>query len=285
MKHTLAAILLLAMGAPVAGQWLSHRDPAIPRTRAGKPDLSAPVPRASNGKPDLSGVWQVEPTPSDEMRQLFGDVNALSVPGDDVLTFSKYFLYVLADFKPEESPLRSEAAERFRRRNENRGTESPTANCLPPGIPGADLGPNPHKIVQTPGLIVVMYEGFGIHRQIYLDGRRLPADPNPLWLGYSVGRWDGDTLQVDTVGFNDKSWLDAFGHTHSEALHVVERFRRRNLGYMDVQLTVDDPKTYTKPFTIRFTDRLVPDSDIGEYFCSENERDRVHIAAGRPPSR
>jgi hypothetical protein len=265
----------------LAGQWLNYRDPGIPRTRDGKPNLSAPAPRASNGKPDLSGVWQVEPTPADEMKRMFGDVNALSVPGDDVLTFSKYFLNLLADFKPEESPLRPEAAERFRWLAANRGRESPTANCLPPGLPQADAGPNPHKIIQTPALIVIIYEAFSSHRQIYLDGRTVPTDREPLWLGYSVGRWDGDTLAVDTVGFNDKSWLDAFGHPHSEDLHVVERFRRRDFGHMDVQLTIDDPRMYARPFTVKLTDLLVPDSDIGEYFCSENERDRAHIAAGK----
>jgi hypothetical protein len=277
MTKTIAAILLVAASTPLAGQWLVHRDPGIPRTRDGKPNLSAPAPRAPNGRPDLSGVWQAEPTPADEMRRIFGDVNSLSVPGDDPLTWSKYFLNLLADFKPEESPLRPEAAEKFRRLTANRGRESPTANCLPPGLPEADLGPLPHKIVQTPGLIVIMYEAFNGHRQIYLDRRKSPADPEPLWLGYSVGRWDKETLTVDSGGFNDKSWLDAFGHPHSEDLHIVERFRRRDFGHMDVQLTIEDPRMYTRPFTIKFTDLLVPDSDIGENFCAENEKDRAHI--------
>jgi hypothetical protein len=211
------------------------------------------------------------------MKRTFGAINALSVPGDDALTFSKYFLNLLADFTAEQSPLRPEAADRFQQLMANRGAESPTVNCLPPGITQADLGPNPHKIVQAPGVIVIMYEVFGGHRQIYVDGRRPPADPQPLWLGYSVGRWDGDTLAVDTVGFNDKSRLDAYGHPHSEDLHIVERFRRRDFGHMDVQLTIEDPRTYTRPFTIRFTDLLVPDSDVGEYYCSENEKDRAHI--------
>jgi hypothetical protein len=219
----------------------------------------------------------VEATPSDEAKRLFGDITALSVPGDDPLTFSKYFANLLADFKPEESPLRPEAAERFRRLTANRGRESPTANCLPPGLPEADLGPIPYKVVQTPAVIVVMYESFNAHRQIYLDGRTPPADPQPLWLGYSTGKWDGDSLVVNTVGFNDKSWLDAYGHPHSEDLHVVERFRRRDFGHLDLQLTVEDPKTFTRPFTINFTDLLVPDSDIGENFCSENEKDRAHM--------
>jgi hypothetical protein len=280
MTNTIAAVLLVAaVSTPVAAQWLTYRDPGIPRTRDGKPNLSAPAPRTANGRPDLSGVWQVEPTASEEMKQLFGDINALSVPGDDILTFSKYFLSILVDFKPEESPLRPDAAERFRELMAKRGTESPTANCLPPGITQADVGPNPYKIVQAPGAIVIMYELFGGHRQVYMDARKVPANPQPLWLGYSVGRWDGDTLAVETGGFNDKSRLDAFGHPHSEDLRTVERFHRRDFGHMDVQLTIEDPRTFTRPFTIKFTDRLVPDSDVGEYYCAENERDRAHIGA------
>jgi hypothetical protein len=275
--NTIASILLLAASTPLVGQWLNYRDSSIPRTRDGKPNLSAAAPRASNRKPDLSGIWQTEATPADEMRRIFGDVNALSVPGDDPLTFSKYFLSVLADFKPEESPLRPEAAGQFQRLTANRGKESPTINCLPPGLSQADLGPFPYKIIQTPGLIVILYESFSGHRQIYLDGRKPPPDPEPLWLGYSAGKWDGDTLAVDTVGFNTKSWLDAFGHPHSEDLHVIERFRRRDFGHMDVQLTIEDLKAYSRPFTVKFTDLLVPDSDVGENFCAENEKDRTHI--------
>jgi hypothetical protein len=143
----------------------------------------------------------------------------------------------------------------------------------------ADVAPAPHKIVQTSELIVIMYELFGGHRQVYLDGRKLPVDPQPLWLGYSVGHWEGQTLVVDTTGFNDKSWLDGFGHPHSEDLRVTERFTRRDFGRMDVQVTIDDPKTFTKPFGIAFTERLVADSDVGEYFCVENERDKRHLAA------
>jgi hypothetical protein len=123
----------------------------------------------------------------------------------------------------------------------------------------------------------MMYEGFGGHRQIYLDGRSLPSDLQPLWLGYSVGHWDGETLVVDSGGFNDKSRLDAFGHPHSEALHVVERFRRRDFGHIDVDLTVEDPRQYLTPFTVKFVDRLIPDSDVGEYYCGENEKDKAHI--------
>jgi hypothetical protein len=277
MMSKIATILAVAINLPAAGQWLNYRDPALPRMRDGKPNLLAPAPRASDGKPDFSGVWQVEPTPTAEMTRLLGDVRVFRVLGDDVLTFSKYFLSILADFKPEDSPLRPEEAERFRRLMQDRGRESPAASCLPPGLPSDDAGPLPFKIVQTSKLIVIMYESFGGHRQIYLDGRKPPDDPQPLWLGYSTGSWDGDTLAVDSVGFNDKSWLDAFGHPHSEDLHIVERFRRGDFGHLDVDLTIDDLKIYTRPFTIKFTELLVPDSDVGEYFCAENEKDRAHI--------
>ena len=211
------------------------------------------------------------------MKRLFGGVNALSVPGDDVLTFSKYFLNVLADFPSDQTPLRPQTAELFRRLMADRGTLSPTVNGLPPGLTQADLAPSPHKIVQGPNLIVIMYEAFGGHRQVYLDGRSLPADPQPLWLGYSVGHWDDKTLVIETAGFNDKSRLDAFGHPHSDVLHVTERFRRRDFGHMDVAITVEDKMMYTRPFTVQFADRLIPDTDVGEYYCAENEKDRKHI--------
>jgi hypothetical protein len=126
-------------------------------------------------------------------------------------------------------------------------------------------------------LIVIMLELDSAHRQIYTDGRRRPADPEPLWLGYSVGRWERDTLVVETAGFNDKSWLDGMGHPHSEALRVVERYRRRDFGHLDEEITIDDPKMYTRPFTIKATHLLEADSDILEYFCAENEKDRIHL--------
>ena len=125
----------------------------------------------------------------------------------------------------------------------------------------------------------MLYEVDNTRRQVYTDGRKLPVDPQPAWLDYSIGTWEGDTLVVDTAGFNDKSWLDAFGHPHSEALRIQERFHRRDFGHMEVQVTIDDPKTYTKPFTIKFNQLLVPDSDILESFCNENEKDRPHLAS------
>jgi hypothetical protein len=272
-------IALVVTGALVCAhaQWLNYPTPGTPRTRYGKPNLSAKAPRASNGKPDLSGVWQTELSPPGEIEGLFGDVFKYAVvPGDDPRTFSKYFLNILADFKPDQAPIKPETAELARKNAEN-ARANPSAQCLPQGIVRDDLlSYNPFKIIQTPGVIAILYEVDNMFRQVYTDGRKLPVDPQPAWVGYSVGKWDGDTLVVDSAGFNDRSWLDAFGHPHSEALRIQERFHRRDFGHMDLQLTIDDPKMYTRPFTIRVTEVLVPDSDILEYVC-ENETDRAHL--------
>jgi hypothetical protein len=260
------------------GQWLSYPAPGTPRTPDGKPNLSARVPRLSNGKPDLSGVWQVEPPAPGEMERKVGDLGTFVVPGDDPREFSPYFFNILADFKRGEEPIRPEAAAVLRKRGERHGIDAPGTRCLPMGIPEATTIAVPFKIIHTPGLMAILYEVDNTHRQIYTDGRKLPADFQPAWLGYSAGKWEGDTLLVETAGFNDQGWLDAFGHPQSEALRIQERFRRRDFGHMEIQITIDDPKTYTKPFTIKVNQLLIPDSDILETFCTENERDRTHFA-------
>ena len=281
--HLRSLIIPILVAATVSGafaQWLNYRDPKTPRTKDGKPNLSAPTPRASNGKPDLSGVWQTEPSSPEEMARLFPGLDAIVLLGDDPRTFSKYMLNVLADFKPEEAPIRPEAAAVFEPRAKSLGKDHPASHCLPLGITEAEgIGsPFPYKIIQTPGLIMVLYEADGTHRQIYTDGRKHTPDPEPSWLGYSVGRWEADTLVVDTVGFNDKSWLDASGHPHSESLHLTERFHRRDFGHMDLQITIDDPKMYTRSFAIKYAQYLLPDTDILETVCTENEKDRQHLS-------
>ncbi len=174
--------------------------------------------------------------------------------------------------------MRPAAAELLRKNAERRGPDNPATRCLPQGLPRADiLSYAPFKIIQTPGLIAMLYEIDNTHRQIYTDGRKLPVDPQPSWSGYSVGRWEGDTLVVDVAGFNDKSWLDLLGHPHSEDLRIQERFHRRDFGHMDLTVTVEDPKMYTQPITIKVTELLLPDSDILESICNENEKDRVHL--------
>jgi hypothetical protein len=280
MRKLCVFFVLLATSA--SAQWLNHPTPGAPRTRDGKVDLAARAPRASDGKPDLSGVWHVEPTPIEEWRRLLGPegVNgaaATSPVGMELTTISKYAFSVLIDFKPEDAPMRPEAEKIFIERARALGKDLPSTNCLPIGIPLTYLVSEVNKVVQTPGLTVILYEADGTHRQIYTDGRKPPKEPEPLWLGYSTGRWEGDTLVVDTVGFNDKSWLDAFGHPHSDALHLIERYRRRDFGHLDVEITIDDPKMYTKPFSFKVTQGLVPDSDILESFCNENEKDRPRM--------
>jgi hypothetical protein len=267
----------LATGAHA--QWLNYPTPGTPRTRDGKPNLAAPAPRAANGKPDLSGVWHVQPTSLAEMKRIFGpDVATESVPGMEIDTISKYAVDLFLDFKAGEAPIRPEAAEIVRRRAPGSG---PGDRCLPLGIPAAGLLSEPNKIVQSPKVTVILYESDGTHRQIYTDGRTLPKEfEQPSWLGYSAGKWEGDTLVVETAGFNDKTWLDLSGHPHSETLRIVERYRRPDFGHLDVETTFDDPSLYTRPFGIKFTEELWADSDIFEYFCNENEKDRAHT--GKP---
>jgi hypothetical protein len=255
-------------------QWLNYPSPGTPRTKDGKPNLTAPAPHSATGKPDLSGVWQVEPTPAAELARLFGDLSVENVVGDNTGAYSKYLVNILADFKPEDSPLRPEFANVLRQRSKE---VYPLTRCLPLGVPGDELVPGPFKIIQTPELILVRNEYENTFRQVYLDGRKPPADPEPLWLGYSVGKWEGDTLLVDTVGLNDRGWLDAFGHPHSEDMHLTERFYRRDFGHLDIEVTIVDPKVYTKSFSVKFTELLQPDSDVTEYFCDENEKDQSHI--------
>src|SRR5262245_54375647 len=234
-----------------------------PRTPDGKVDMTGPVPRV-DGKPDLSGVWQVEAEPRGP--GLFGLGESPN---------SKYFRDILADFKRGEEPLTPEGAE-ILRRNTQPGVVGPNLRCLPDGVPHDELLPETVKIIQTPVEILFLYEVETIFRQIFTDGRKFPKDPSPTWLGYSVGRWDGDSLVVDTIGFNDLSWLDARGHGHSEDMRVEERFHRRDFGHLEVTVTITDPKTFTRPVTINFVEELLPDTDVYEHICSENERDSSH---------
>jgi hypothetical protein len=193
----------------------------------------------------------------------------------EIGTQSKYAFNILLDFKPGDVPVRPEAEEIMRRRAQ---VGSPGESCLPLGIPLASLLSEPIKIVQTPRLIAILYELDDKDRQVYIDSRSLPKEfDQPAWNGYSVGKWDRDTLVVETAGFNDKSWLDLIGHPHGESLRVIERYRRRDFGHMDSEVTFNDPRMYTKPFTIKVTYELLADSDIFEYYCNENEKDRAHM--------
>jgi hypothetical protein len=272
-RKFLVLIALTAAPSVLRAQWLNYRTPGIPRTPDGRPKLSAPVPRAAQGRPDLSGLWQTESAPPEILERLIPA--ATNGAGEEAP--SQYFIDIFFDLKPDDVPLRPAAAKAFKQRLQNFTKLSPISHCLPEGLPLIETAPAPYKIVQTPGVMFMLYERDTTYRQVYTDGRKLPEDPQPSWLGYSVGRWAGDSLVVDTIGFNDRGWLDARAHTHSASLRLTERFHRVDFGHMDVQLTINDPETYTKPFTITLKQRLLPDSDLLESYCAENEKDAIHF--------
>jgi hypothetical protein len=251
MKPRFLAAVLCAAPAPLLAQWVNVPAANIPRTSDGKPNLSAPAPRAPDGHPDLSGVWNPNP-------RLLRDI--------------------ATDLKAENVPLQPWAKAVFETRAT--GSESgaePDANCLPQGVPKIDTAPAPWKVVQTPKLIVLVYEAFNLWRQVFMDGRNFAPDLNPTWMGYSIGKWDGDALVVESRGFNGKAWLDQLGHPSTDALHVTERFRRKDFGHMDIQVTIDDAKAYTKPWTVTYSATLLPEGELLEFICNENNLDIPHM--------
>ena len=258
------AVLCLA-SASADAQWLHQPMAGAPRTADGKIDMTGPAPRL-DGKPDLSGIWQVQAEPR-APGGLFGLGESPN---------SKYFRDILSDFPANARPLTPDGAALLRAHGQP-GVFNPTLNCLPDGVPHGDLLPEPFKILHSRGVIVMLYEVETTFRQIFLDGRSLPVDPSPAWQGYSVGRWDGDTLVVDTSGFNDRGWLDARGTGHSTEMRVEERFHRRDYGHLDLQITITDPKTFTQPITFKVVEELLPDTDLLEHYCVENEKDDPHF--------
>jgi len=281
MRSVLLLVAVCFLAADAQAQWLNYPTPGLPRTKEGQPILTAPMPRTADGKPDLSGVWHVQPTPLAEMKRLFGnDVDIVQVPGMEIETVSKYGINIFADFAPGAEPIHKDAAEEIRRRNQSASGLDTLSRCLPATTPLATLLSEVTKIVQAPGITLVMHELDNATRQIYTDGRPLPVSPNPSWLGYSAGRWDNDTLVVETSGFNDKAGLDIMGHPRSESMRITERYTRRDVGHLDVEITFNDPVVYTTPFTVKVTHLLQADTDILEYFCNENEKDQTHLTAG-----
>jgi hypothetical protein len=280
MRRASLFVVCVLLSASAHAQWLNFPTPGTPRTRDGKPNLAAPTPRAADGKPDLSGVWMHEITTAAEMKRLYGamieEAIKVDVPGMEIGTQHKYAFNILLDFKPNDSPIRPEAAEMMKRRAAEFDDPAEVCSSIA-GFPLSGLLSEPIKIIQAPRVTMVLYEVGSTHRQIYVDGRRLPKEFDlPAYFGYSVGRWEGDVFVVETAGFNDKTPLDVLGHRHSEALRVTERFRRRDFGHLDVEMTFDDPQMYTRPFTIKVPHDLIADGDIFEMFC-ENEKDRVHL--------
>ena len=234
-----------APGAPVAAQWLTQPTPGIPRTPDGNPDLAAPAPRAPDGKPDLSGLWnKVSP---------------------------KYSRNIAADLAPDDIQPWAQAL--VEQRREDLSRDYMNVKCVPLG-PGyatsaESTGAEMMKIVQTPGLILILNPDL-TYRQIFLDGRELESAPNPTWMGYSVGRWDEDTLVVESFGFNDRTWLDHDGHPHTEGLRMTERYRRRDFGNLELEVTLSDPGAYTRPWTMAVHAELAADTEMIEWVCNDS---------------
>ena len=260
MKTIIASFItvLVLVCTPLQAQWAKVPLAKIPRMPDGKPDLSAPSPRLPNGQPDLSGIWRPDNVYDGRPQNFAADLKVDNIP-----------------YQPWAKALLEE------RKTGVHASEDPSARCLPQGLPRVNAAPGQWKVVQNPDFIVILYEAFSIlWRQIFLDGRELAPDGPPTWLGYSTGRWDGDTLVVDTKGFNGKFWLDQQGKPTTEALHVVERFRRKDFGHMDVEITIDDSNAYTTPWTFTEHVRLLTDTDLMEAICNENNRDLEHLPGG-----
>jgi hypothetical protein len=257
------AITVLVSGS-LAAQWARYPDAGAPRTEDGSVRLDAPTPRTPDGKPDLSGVWETVRTGAGQV------ITGVDVPP---LQRTSQFWNIGAGLNGD-LPLRPWALELRAKRVADNSKDNPDAHCLPIGITQLHNHPQPRKIIQTPGLVLILYEANGGIRQIFTDGRPLPNnDPQPWWYGYSVGRWDGDTLVVETTGFRDGGWLDVNGAPLTDAAKLTERIRRLNYGSLEIDVTVDDPKAYTKPWTaVAIRQRLLPDDELIEFVCAENEK-------------
>ena len=247
-----AAAAVLTAGVVLSAQWDPFPMKNVPRTPDGKVDMKAPARRTPDGHPDLQGFW-------------------VPVP------LTKFLINLAADMKPDEIPLTPAGRAIYQERIDNNGKDHPGVRCLPSGIPEKDNIPDGLKIVQTPDLVVFLHDSRTIFRQIFTDGRALPKNPQPTWQGYSIGKWDGDTLVVDTIGQNGKTWLDMRGLPGTEDLHVVERFTRPTIGRMDITVTIDDKKAYTRPWDVKMGWTLIPDTDVIESICEENSKDLPHM--------
>jgi hypothetical protein len=261
----LVAIVLMFTGGVTSAQWLRHPTPDVPRTADGKPNLNAPTPRLPDGRPDFSGIWQsarkIQCTPEFAKFVECG----LEIGG------SPLALNIGTDM-PGGLPYRPEVAALVKKRTAENSKDDPHARCLPDNPPRPYALPHMTKAVHTPRLLVLLNEVNAMYRQIFIDGRPLPVDPNPSWNGYSTAAWEGDTLVVQTIGFRDGLWLDMGGSPMSDAAKMIERFRRTNYGTLEIQITVDDPKTYTRPWTVEMPQQITLDTELIDEFCLENEK-------------
>jgi len=256
--------ILFAMPVMLSAQWLKYPTAGVPKTPSGIPNLGAPTPRTADGKPDLSGIWEADntgPCPPD---------------GCPDMQSSREFVNIGAQ-RPGGLPYQPWAAELVKKRMGDNGKDDPVSHCQPAGALRLLTYPPYRRIVQVPGLVVILSERDVTFRQIFTDGRALPKDPNPSFTGYSSGHWEGDTLVVQTTGFRDGMWLDRSGSPMTDAATMTERFRRVNYGNLEIEITLDDPKAYTAPWTVKLNQFIVLNTELLEYFCQENEKDQAHL--------
>ena len=263
LRLTITAAFLMPAFAPA--QWLHYPTAGIPRTADGKPDLSAPAPRTADGKPDFSGIWS--------MSCQMGNATVMCAPE---IAVARVFANVGQELK-DGAPYQPWAADVVKTTRANNRPNDPLTHCLPTGIVRQHTFPLYKRFVQVPGLLLILNELNAGYRQIFTDGRPLPADPSPSFNGYSSAKWDGDTLVVETAGFRDGLWLDSGGSPLTDAARITERFRRANYGKLQIEITVDDPKAYTKPWTIHVDQVIVLDTELMDYICLENEKDVPHL--------
>ena len=291
MTRWLSAVCVIAgcvaLAPSLGAQWPSYPTPGVPRTADGKPILDAPAPRSPDGKVDFSGIWEIRfggggAGGGGGRGRGAGAAGAPATPAPppdpNAIPVSQFFEVAGRGYP---LPLQPWAAELKKKRMADNSKDNPDVWCLPIGLMQYHNHPQPRQIVQTKNLILITYESnYGL-RYIYMDGRPAPNnDPTPWWFGYSRGRWEGDTLVVETTNFrgDEKAgWLDVNGSPYTEALKMTERFRRPNFGSLEIDITIDDPKAYTKPFTVRVNQRIMVDSEMIEFICNENEKSTHHI--------
>jgi hypothetical protein len=259
---------------PAGAQWLKYPTEGLPRTADGRPNLRAPAPRLPDGKPDLSGIWHAgNRIPCTSAINRFIDCG--SEIGGSQLTLN------LGLDTRGGLPYQPRAAALQKQRAADDSRDDPHVRCLPDTVPRMWTLPHLTKAVHTPKLLVLLYEVNAMYRQIFIDGRPFPQDPTPAWNGYSVAHWDGDTLVVETRGFRDNLWIDMNGSPMSDAAKMTERIRRPNVGTLAIALTIDDPKTYTRPFTVNLTQTLEADTELVDEFCLENEKSYERMLRSR----
>ena len=265
MNHKIGilAIMVAAAAPALQAQWLKYPTAGVPRLPNGQPNLTAPTPRTADGKPDLSGVW--------EASNVGG--TALSFVGN---LLPPLFTNIGAPLK-DGLPYTPWARELVNARRADNTKDSPDTKCLPVGILWLHSHVFPRKILQVPGLVVILYEKNADFRQIFTDGRPLPVDPEPSFFGYSTGKWEGDTLVVQTIGLRDDSWADGGGNPLTESAKVTERFRRLNYGRLEIEITVDDRKAYTAPWTVKLNQNIQLDTDLLEFICVDNDKKLAHL--------